>query len=305
MSNENGITEYTFESLFKKKTKEGIENFEFSKLDVGNFKTSDDNLNEEEVLRVERRHESNSGFSIAPIVREHRGINKQEQDERERAIEVEVEKRLRKLEEDAFKKGHSEGVLVGKEEIFNQMRAECETKLENVSEMINEVLKTQVELIQNEKVAVQKTIRNLTKWIILRELKGDDQYIERLLAKLIEELQTKSNLLIQVNPKSFSSMPVILETVQGVIGKLDQVRIEEDFDIAGPGIVINSENGIINGTLKEQFKCLDELFSKVGVEAGDQDYDQMFETLTINEKVDDVDVISTDESTDDEERDSE
>jgi flagellar assembly protein FliH len=286
MSNESGVTNYTFQSLFRKKTKEGIENFEFSKLDVNNFKTDNDEISNEEMLRVERRHESETGFSIAPIVREHRGINRQEQDERERTIEGEVEKRLRKLEEEAFHKGHAEGIKIGKEEIYGQMRSECETKLESISEMVSAVLKTQIELIQSEKVAVQKTIRNLTKWIILRELKGDEQYLERLLAKLIEELQTKSNLLIQVNPKAFSSMPDILETVQKSLGKLDQVRVEEDFDIAGPGIVINSENGIINGTLREQFRSLDELFSKVGVEAGDQNYDELFETLTINENVD-------------------
>lgn len=305
MSSESGVTEYTFESLFKKKTKEGVENFEFSKLNVSEFKSNDENLSDDEILRIERKHESNSGFSIAPIVREHRGINRQEHDERERAIEVEVKKRLIKLEKEAFDKGHAEGVRIGKEEIFNQMRAECEMKLESVSEMVNEVLKTQVELIQNEKVAVQKTIRNLTKWIILREIDSDDKYIERLLIKLVEELQTKSNLLIQVNPKSFKSMPIILETVQKVIGNLDQVRIEEDFDIAGPGIVINSENGIINGTLKEQFKSLDELFSKVGVEAGDQNYDQMFETLTINENLDNTENTDAIENSDDEEKDSE
>ena len=110
-----------------------------------------------------------------------------------------------------------------------------------------------------------ETILNLTKWVILRELKDDGEYVHRLLEKLITEIQTKSNILIQIDERSFRDMPDILEVVEERLGSLSNVRLEKDFDIDGPGIVLESDNGIINGTLKEQFNNLDKLFLKVGL----------------------------------------
>ena len=108
-------------------------------------------------------------------------------------------------------------------------------------------------------------IRNMTKWIILRELKEDGAYLERLLEKLIIELQARQNLLIQVNKNDFSHMPEILQVVQQRLGTLNNVRLEVDFDISPNGITIESENGIITGTLETQFKNLDKLFESVGI----------------------------------------
>ena len=67
---------------------------------------------------------------------------------------------------EAFKAGFDEGVNQGREEIFNEMRNVVDQKLDNFTEMINEVLKMQETLIQNEKKEVYIIIRNLTKWII-------------------------------------------------------------------------------------------------------------------------------------------
>lgn len=281
MLKEKKIEEYNFKPLFKE-TKIGVEDFQFDAIDRELIISKEEHGQH---LKIEREYAESNSFSIAPIVREHRGINKQERDEREMAIENEVVKRVKKIEEDAFNKGFEQGVLQGKEEVFNQTKAESEEKLSFLTNMINEVLVTQAELVQSERIAIQKTIRNLTKWVILRELKDDGEYIERLLEKLIEDLQTKNNLLVQVNPQLFNKMPDILEHVERVLGKLENIRVEADYDIAGPGIIVNSDNGIINGTLTEQFKSIDLLFEKTGVERSDDNYHDALKTLSINEEV--------------------
>jgi flagellar assembly protein FliH len=58
-------------------------------------------------------------------------------------------------------------------------------------------------------------------------------------------------------------MPEILEHVQGRLGEMKNVRIEIDSSVTTRGIIVESENGIINATMEEQFKSLDKLFEDV------------------------------------------
>jgi flagellar assembly protein FliH len=129
--------------------------------------------------------------------------------------------------------------------------------------MVTAVLHTHDEILSKQKTEMYQLLRNLSKWIVLRELQEDGKYIERLLEKLLVEMQVRSNLLIQVNTDDFASMPEVLEHVQGRLGEMKNVRIEIDSSVKSRGIIIESENGIINATMEEQFKSLDKLFEDV------------------------------------------
>ena len=118
-------------------------------------------------------------------------------------------------------------------------------------------------IITNQKKEIYLLLRNLSKWIILKELNDDGKYIERLLEKLLLEIQARQNLLIQVNANDFAQMPEVLAHVQTRLGELKNVRIEIDSAILTSGIIIESDNGIINATMEEQFKSLDKLFEDV------------------------------------------
>ena len=143
------------------------------------------------------------------------------------------------------------------------MRSAVDEKLEDFSQMVTSVLKTQEEILFNQKTEMYKLLRNLSKWIVLRELQDDGKYIERLLERLLLEMQARHNLLIQVNADDFASMPDVLNHVQGRLGEMKNVRVEIDSSVTTRGIVVESENGIINATMEEQFKSLDKLFEDV------------------------------------------
>jgi flagellar assembly protein FliH len=259
------IRNYEFEPLFENsEAKEGLSSFEFKPLRKDQVI---DVQEHEKVIKAERTIAQQSGFEIAPIVKEHRGINRQQDLERQRLIQEEVEKQLIRIQDQAYKEGFEKGLKDGQEEVFAQTRAEVEQKLESLTEMIGEVLKTQYELLAAEKMTVYRTIRNLTKWVILRELKDDGDYINRLLEKLMSELQVKSNVLIQIDARTFEDKPDILEVLQEKLGEIKNIRVEVDYDIEGPGIIVESENGIINGSLKEQFYNLSRLFESVGLQS--------------------------------------
>lgn len=219
------------------------------------------------VIKAEREHAEKSGFSISPIVREYRGISRQEVEERERRIEDEVQKRVELIRAQAAQEGYQEGVEQGREEVFHQTRVMTEEKLAHLTNLIETLLAEKEELLAKEKNEVYQLVRNLTKWVILRELNDDGKYLQRLLEKLIVEMGTKQNLLIQVNRAQFESMPEVLEVVEAKLGQLKNVRVENDQSVSNNGFVVESENGIINGTLEEQFAQLDRLFETVGLES--------------------------------------
>lgn len=270
----NKVSNYEFQSLELDSAQGdgGISSFSFKPIDE--LKTPDKTKNLSlKKIKKERETAIENNFEISPLVKEHRGINQQEREETERRIEEIVNLRLSKIQEEAFQKGYEEGIETGKKEVYDQTRAMTEEKMAVLSEMISDLLRQKHELLDLEKKGVHTLIRNLTKWIILRELKDDGQYIERLLEKVLVELQTRSNILVQVNKNSFEGMDEVLETVKESLGQLKNVRVEIDYDMEGPGIMVESENGMIDGRLEQQFKNLDKLFESVGLSVSEEQPD--------------------------------
>lgn len=258
------IQEYKFKSFNKvEDTSSNVKEFSFEDLKDVAIGGEADLKQSSNQLRIERDFAEKNDFVISPVVKSHRGITAQEIKDRERLIEEEVEKRVNKIKDEAFSQGHRDGVESGREEVFNQTRVLTEEKIDNLTTMIHEALLEREKLLTKQKDDIYRLINVLTKWIIMRELKDDGKYIYRLFEKLIRELQVKNNLLVQVNFNQFEQMPEVLEFTKEKLGEISNVRLEIDYDISDKGIVVESENGIINGTIEEQFKSLDKLFSNV------------------------------------------
>lgn len=256
------VSEYQFHNFNEvDENSSTVKLFEFKPLLKGqqNFEKNEF----QKVIKNEREFAKTTNFRVNPLVEEHRGFRDQEAREYEDRVEEEVKRRVAEIQDEAFKAGFDEGVNQGREEIFVQMRSSVDQKLENFSEMVMQVLNTQEEILSKQKTEMYQLLRNLSKWIVLRELQDDGKYIERLLEKLLLEMQVRSNLLIQVNADDFSSMPDVLEHVQSRLGEMKNVRIEIDSGVQSRGIIVESENGIVNATMEEQFKSLDKLFEDV------------------------------------------
>lgn len=265
------VTEYSFsefrdaKSVLKFNENKKVKNFNFQQLKETLGAHEQDY---ESMLEQERNDAKNSGFKIASIVRKHRGIKRKEQENEERIINEEVQKRYLEVKNEAYALGYEEGVKKGQAEVFEQTIKSVEEKLLVLSEMINEVLAQKNEILSRQRIEIYTMVRNLTKWVILRELEGDGEYLSRLLEKLVTELQTKNNIFIQVSSKQFDKMPEVLEIVQKKLGEFKNYRVEVDYDINDQGLVVDSDNGIIVGTLEQQFESIDKLFKSLGVGDG-------------------------------------
>ena len=70
---------------------------------------------------------------------------------------------------------------------------------------------------------------------------------------------------MQVNEKTFESMDSVIESVQKKIGKLDNVRVEIIPELEDDAIVLETENGILDASMTEQFSSLDEIFNSLDI----------------------------------------
>ena len=258
------VTEYTFSSFTDDQYgSDGIDLYRFSPL--SDVDSSVDDVNQESI-RVERVLAHNNRFDIMPEVKKGRGIEVQENEDRDKYIREEIEKGLASIKETAFEQGYNDGWESGKKKVIEDTEEKVEANIKRLKSIVEEVLNYRVEVLVKEKEKVHRLINSLIKWLFLKELKGDGEYIGRVLDRLILESKSKSNILIKVDRNNFDKMPEILSHIENKMGEINNSRVEVDYDIEGPGIILDTENGIIDATLKEQFKALDKLFGSVGLD---------------------------------------
>jgi len=218
-----------------------------------------------ETIRADREMESGSSFSIMPVIKEHRGLLSQEEEDYEVRVANEVAARLEILSKEAHQKGFEAGRETGYTDAHAEAIAKFDVHVNELGVILEEVNAQTSSIYDKSKDEAYKMIRNLTKWIVLKEVNDDDGYIVRLLEKLILEINTKTNLLIKVNQKSFIGMEDVIEKIENKLGAFTNVRVEIDQDMKSRGIILESENGIIDASLKAQFVNIDRLFEAVGI----------------------------------------
>jgi len=258
--NQLEISDFVFNPL-SGKGQGDVETVEFSPL-VPNHLAQKERLEE---LDREEKIANAKGFNILDLAREQQERKNHREQERKEKIKSEVLGRLKIVEKETFEKAHEEGLKAGKEEIAAEIKVKAEKQLNILTNLVDELLTHKEELFKEQKNQLLFMVKNLVQWIILRELKDDGNYLETLLEKLVSELQTQTNLNIQVNKNDFEKMPEVLNSLQKKIGELKNVRLVIDHDLPEKGMLLDSDNGMIKSSTSEQFHALDKLFEKIGV----------------------------------------
>lgn len=252
---------YEFTSFVPGQANSEIKNFDF--IEFSEESNTSHSIPQAEI-RIERNSAAASGFKIEPMVKEHRGINRQAQDDFEKAVALEVEKRLAEVKDQAYQEGFSTGETAGREKAYAEATQVFEEKIEQFASEIEQTVSMRKDILEQSKQDAYLMVKNLTKWLVLKEI-DEKYYLARLLEKLIHEINTKSNLVIRVNQEAFGYMPEVVKIVERKMGMLTNVRLEVDLDQSENGIILESENTIVDGSLETQFKSIDRIFEKAGI----------------------------------------
>lgn len=216
----------------------------------------------EDEIRSERKFEQKNNFKIDELVRDYRGLSRQEQTDLEQKIQEEVKRRLEAAYQDAYQEGLEKGRAEGKEEALNEFHEVLGQRVEEFGQVIAQVQSQSDKVIEKNRTEVYEFVKRFTKWIVLKEI-NEKVYLETLLEKLILELNARKNLIVKVGRANFAQMPEVIQTVEARLGQLSNVRVEIIPEINHPGIILESENGLIDGSLEGVFQNIDKIFEQV------------------------------------------
>jgi flagellar assembly protein FliH len=236
-----------------------FKSFEFQNLQGES--ASEINISEDDI-RSERKFAKKNNFKIDEIVRDYRGLSRQEQNDLEQRIQDEVKRRLDAAYEEAYKEGIERGQNEGREAAHSEFKETLVKRIEDLDQVISKVHSQSNKILENNKQEVYEFIKRFTKWILLKEI-NEKTYLEGLLEKLILELNARKNLIVKVGRANFSQMPEVIQLVESRLGHLTNVRVEIVPEINYPGIILESENGLIDGSMEGVFQNIDKIFEQV------------------------------------------
>jgi flagellar assembly protein FliH len=219
----------------------------------------------EESLRSERSYEQKNNFKIDGNVRNSRGLVRQEQSDMEQRIEQELNRRLETAFQQAYNEGLEKGREIGRQSAFDEYQKELAARIENFSQTIESLNVQNERILEKNRHEIFDFIKRFTKWVVLKEI-DEKTYLESLLEKLILELNARKNLIVKVGRNNFSQMPEVIKHVEARIGQLSNVRVEIVPEIHHPGIILESENGLIDGSLEGVFQNIDRIFEQMNLQ---------------------------------------
>ncbi len=254
------------EKQFEKITSYQFKNFLEEESQSNVFKIR--NFEQEEIENIKKisfqeKFTKEKGLEIFPFIREQKERKEILNKLNEQKYQEEITSRLRVIQEESIKKGYEEGLKIARDEVSQEFEKNVKEKIELLNEILRNALKLREEIYNNQKDQILFLIKSLTKWVILRELKDDGQYLGKLLEKLFQEIQTQQNFVLQVNKKDFDKIPDVMKILEEKLGEFKNSRVVIDFDLPENGVIIDSENGIIKSTLESQFLVLDEIFGPI------------------------------------------
>lgn len=236
-------------------TDEAAKNFSFKQLQIK--KIDEDQLDEELDLI------SKNSFQISSDVKNHRGYGQIEKEKFEKKVISEIDIRLAELKDQAREEGYQEGLKRGLEESKKNISLEYQEKLSELGGILNGIKEGTDQCVQTYLMDWHRLLKNAVKWITLRETKSSE-YIEPLLSKLVQEINERDHLIIKVDEKTSEFIDQAIKDSEKELGKLGNVRVEVDHELSHPSIIVEGQNGIIDGSMEAQFASLDQIFSKLG-----------------------------------------
>jgi flagellar assembly protein FliH len=204
---------------------------------------------------------SNSHFTLHPESKRGLGIEAEERSHIEDQVSIEVETRLAALKDEAyqdgFERGRGEGKTSAEAEFFEQVKPQFEQLTTILKEF--DQLKSEV-YTANEQFLIQ-LIFQVSKSILLTELKTDREYVKRLTAEIIEKLGAKENIRIKINTADYENIDQFREFLKTTFPDLKNVQIEPDGSLVLGGVKVETDLSRINASVEAQLNSIQSALS--------------------------------------------
>lgn len=188
-------------------------------------------------------------FSINSLLREPLSIEQEERRAIEERVQATVTELAAKAKEEASQLGYQDGLAKGHEEAFVKFKQEAEARMQRFEALMAELENARQEILRaNERFLISLVIR-ISRMVILRELKTDENYIQRLAADLIERVGVRENIKVRISPEDSETLGMLKDGIEKSLGAMKNLSIEVDSKVPQGGCSIETQWNAIDATI--------------------------------------------------------
>ncbi|NGX42755.1 MAG: Yop proteins translocation protein L [Chlamydiae bacterium] len=131
--------------------------------------------------------------------------------------------------------------------------------VEKIADLEEEIAKVRSDM---ERIAVPIALKAAKK-IVGRELEISDSAVVDIIRNTLKAVAQHKKIVIYVNPKELEQVEKSRENIKKVFEHLETLSIRPQDDIDSGGCVVETEAGIINAQLENQWMILEAAFQKL------------------------------------------
>jgi flagellar biosynthesis/type III secretory pathway protein FliH len=164
--------------------------------------------------------------------------------------------RASQLEKEAYEKGFSEGERAGKE-VGEKM---VEAVLKQYASTLEELKGLRRSMLSSAEREVVKLALEVAKKVVKREVSIDEELVLALVKVSLSRLAEQSVMTLRVNPKDYQSILHYRDAPAHRDSLHEGIRVVEDPLITRGGCLMETESGIVDARVEEQFREIEKGF---------------------------------------------
>lgn len=146
---------------------------------------------------------------------------------------------------------------VEKEKVFDEAReAGRQQGLAQVSEQLVRAKLLQTQVLQQAEKEIVALACKVAEKIIGKDLERSPELVVEICATAIETVRGAQQIVIRVNPKDAAILREHKPRMMELIGRVREIAIKEDADVARFGCIIETDSGTIDAQLVTQLEML-------------------------------------------------
>jgi flagellar assembly protein FliH len=199
---------------------------------------------------------SNSHFSMHPDAKKSLGVEAEEKSHLEDLVSSAVEARLIEVREKAYEEGFAQGREDGKKTAEEDFLVALQPQFEKFVSLLNELNACKHEVyLANEQMLIQ-LIFEISRNVLIGELKMDRDYVKRITAEIVDKLGVKEQIKLKISRKDYENIEQLREFLKIEFPDLKNLQVEPADDMILGGIKVETDLSRINASVEAQFKAI-------------------------------------------------
>ncbi len=202
------------------------------------------------------KHEATKDFHMADVIRVQTGVAEIEELSLSDQIEGKVLEKLKVIEESAYKEAYQLGLDEGRKEAFEKKSEEIELNLKNLEDLINNMLKLKIDLIDFNEAHIIQLIYYMASRIAMTEISEKNDAIVTVIKQAAQLAQDEQQINVQVSDKEFEFLESLKKESKKDLEFLKKIHLESSTDIQPGGCIVETNYGIIDARIEERVNKL-------------------------------------------------